>query len=346
MVSVIVPVYNAEADLESCIVSILTQTDGNLELLLVNDGSTDGSQAIMEDWAKRDSRIRLLKQPNRGVSAARNLGLSKAKGEFATFVDSDDTVSGDYLASAQALIEGVSLAAMSELCPGDPYWGDAHILEDGVFALSSDEERMRFMMENFLPCKLGYGLHGKLFRMDFLRKYGIRFPKGVSLGEDMAFLMLCLMRAEGVSVSSQTVYTYYNREHSLSSGVKGKITLREYDGFLSGLAGELPGQFWEACFPVLYMRTMDIQFRQKPAREMAANLVQLDGCRLWKKMAERGAHADSLFRKTLGWKDGSKLYGKLCLYGYLTDCCPVPQCWLGWLLALVLRIQKKERENV
>lgn len=346
MVSVIVPVYNAEADLESCIVSILAQTHGDLELLLVNDGSTDGSQAIMEDWGKRDSRIRLLKQPNRGVSAARNLGLSKAKGEFCAFVDSDDTVSGDYLASALGLMEGVSLAAMSELCPGDPYWGDAHILEDGVFPLSSDEERMRFLLETFLPCKIGYGLHGKLFRTDFLREHGIRFQKGVSVGEDMAFLMVCLMRAEGVAASSQPVYTYVNRENSLSSGEKGRVTLREYDAFLSGVAGALPGQFWEERFPVLYMRTMDVQFRQKPAREMASNLVQLDGCRLWKKMTERSARAYSLFRRTMGWKDGSKLYGKLCLYGYLTDGCPVPQRWLGWLLALALRIPKTGRKEV
>lgn len=96
-VSVIIPVYNVEKYLESCLESIKSQTFTDYELILINDGSTDESVAIMRRYAKTDARIRIISQSNRGVSAARNLGLSVAEGEYVLFVDSDDTILPDAL---------------------------------------------------------------------------------------------------------------------------------------------------------------------------------------------------------------------------------------------------------
>lgn len=96
-ISVIVPVYNVEKELPRCIKSLLTQTYSNFELLLINDGSSDGSPEIMERYAEKDPRIRTLHKKNGGVSSARNRGLEQAKGEYVCFVDADDVVASCYL---------------------------------------------------------------------------------------------------------------------------------------------------------------------------------------------------------------------------------------------------------
>ena len=90
MVSVIVPVYNAEKYIEACVMSILSQTYSDIEVLLINDGSTDQSGHIIDDIAKRDSRISVFHTGNRGVAAARNFGIAQSKGEYIAFLDCDD----------------------------------------------------------------------------------------------------------------------------------------------------------------------------------------------------------------------------------------------------------------
>lgn len=97
MISVIIPVYNAASCLCRCLDSVLNSTHRELELILVNDGSTDGSAVICEEYAARDSRIVLLSQENLGVSAARNLGLKTCHGKWVVFVDADDRISPDFL---------------------------------------------------------------------------------------------------------------------------------------------------------------------------------------------------------------------------------------------------------
>lgn len=97
MYSVIIPVYEARDSLDRCVKSWLAQTEGDLELLLVDDGSTDGSRELCEKWAKKDARVRVLHQKNAGVSAARNAGIDAARGEHMFFTDSDDYVAPDYL---------------------------------------------------------------------------------------------------------------------------------------------------------------------------------------------------------------------------------------------------------
>ena len=97
MISVIVPVYNVETYLEECLDSIQNQTYTNLEVLLVNDGSTDGSQAICERYCQTDKRFRLMNQTNQGQSVARNTGVAASKGEYIAFVDSDDIILANYL---------------------------------------------------------------------------------------------------------------------------------------------------------------------------------------------------------------------------------------------------------
>ena len=106
-VSVIVPVYNLEDYIERCVESIISQTYTNIEIILINDGSVDSSLEKCMEYAKKDNRIIVLDQKNKGVSAARNLGLDKATGKYVTFVDGDDCIHGKYI---EILISGFNNA--------------------------------------------------------------------------------------------------------------------------------------------------------------------------------------------------------------------------------------------
>ena len=105
LVSIIVPVYQVEAYISECVESLLAQTYTNLEILLVDDGSTDSSGEICDEYAVKDDRVRVVHQRNQGPSVARNSGLDHMKGEYVAFVDSDDVVLPDFIESLYELLE-------------------------------------------------------------------------------------------------------------------------------------------------------------------------------------------------------------------------------------------------
>ena len=105
LISIIVPVYNVEKYVAECIESIIKQTYQNLEILLIDDGSTDNSGKICDKYAEKDKRIKIIHKENGGVSSARNLGLDLAQGEYIAFIDSDDFVSNKYIESLYSAIE-------------------------------------------------------------------------------------------------------------------------------------------------------------------------------------------------------------------------------------------------
>lgn len=107
MISIIVPIYNTEQYLKACIESLIRQTEKDLQIILVNDGSTDDSLAIAQSYAKQDARIEVYSQPNAGQSAARNKGMTHAKGEYIAFADSDDSLESDWCERHLAAIDGV-----------------------------------------------------------------------------------------------------------------------------------------------------------------------------------------------------------------------------------------------
>ncbi|MBQ9551815.1 MAG: glycosyltransferase [Clostridia bacterium] len=183
LISVVIPVYNAQAYLTQCLESVLTNTWRSLEILCVNDGSTDQSKQIILDYAKKDERVILIDQPNGGVSAARNAGLAQAHGDCVAFVDADDFVAPDYFASlADALEEsGADIA----VC--DAFRGPDAFLEEAQHAYVPDTAAEysacgdRVLSDSFL---LNY-IWGRLYTVSCLE--GARFPASLSLGEDTAF---------------------------------------------------------------------------------------------------------------------------------------------------------------
>ena len=206
LVSVIVPVYNSEKNLEKCIESILQQTWKNLEIILVDDGSTDNSPAICDELHKRDIRIHVIHQKNQGVSCARNVGLECANGEYIAFVDSDDELSVD---SIQIRVHGIGEADL--LVAG---YDVVNFQDEKIYSIDSygsgectQLEMLKLMFGEHSCGYQGY-LWNKLFKMKIIRECGLKFRENIYYNEDRLFIVQYLIKSSQVSFENKPVYRY------------------------------------------------------------------------------------------------------------------------------------------
>lgn len=211
-ISVIVPVYQASAYLEQCVRSLLAQTFSDWELILVDDGSTDGSLELCQRYAKSDSRIKVLHQSNAGVSAARNTGLTAAKGLWIAFVDADDWVEPEYLQNLYAQCGNAQIS----LC--DVADGESRMLADETISV----ETMRTTPSRYAQLPYINYVYNKLFARSLLFPDGPRFDVQRRRGEDAAFVEACLLRCHTIAVCPEKLYHYRATPES--------VTHRFYDG--------------------------------------------------------------------------------------------------------------------
>ena len=214
LISVIIPVYNVAPYLERCLDSVAAQTWENLEVWLVDDGSTDGSLALCEARAEQDSRFRVLRQANAGVSAARNRGMDHAAGQYLQFVDGDDFLPPD---ATENLVR-TAAATGADLVVGR-FWRVAggraavrgHIREARVLTRQDYAEEMLKAPANFY-----YGvLWNKLYRRSIVEAGHLRCDPGVSWCEDFLFNLEYLRRARLIAACARPVYCYVKRSGSL-----------------------------------------------------------------------------------------------------------------------------------
>lgn len=209
LVSVIVPVYNAASYLPSTVASICAQSYTKLEILLINDGSTDGSLPICREWAAKDSRIRVLNHDNCGASMTRNRGIEEATGDYIMFVDSDDVV-------APICVEQLLQAASSsdaDVVVGDVIVGDAVPLSLG----SGGGKAVRVSrLEAFdhLARYEWWGPYCKLYKASFLKRF--RFPNA-TLSEDYVLMVQLFDQAETMAHLPLPLYAYRKHADSLST---------------------------------------------------------------------------------------------------------------------------------
>lgn len=212
--SVIVPVYNAARYLRRCLDSLLGQTYRELEIICVNDGSTDDSAAILDAYAAKDARIQVIHQGNAGVSAARNRGLDAATGEFVTFVDADDWVEP----WGYERVMGCFSDDIDVLCFGSVVEGTAP---------ENEKLDMDAYLTNVVPgkcalaCNSGGAMNGciwnKVFRRSLLEKTRIRFFKGIAYGEDVAFCY-CVAGVGGRAYAVDDRIYHYAMHESSATG--------------------------------------------------------------------------------------------------------------------------------
>lgn len=201
--SVIIPVYNAKETLRRCLDSLVGQQFSNYELLLINDGSTDGSDAICREYASTYSCVRYFAKENGGVSSARNLGLEQAKGEYILFVDSDDYVSADYFASlSSALKNGTADLLMfgySNFGGVSTEWDTGEFYENEEVGVA---ERISSAMQQYLFSSL----LSKVFKKQIIEQYNMRFGNDLVIGEDQAFIFTYAMHIRSIGSIEDHLY--------------------------------------------------------------------------------------------------------------------------------------------
>lgn len=204
LVSIIVPVYNAEKYLNRCVDSILSQTMTDFELLLIDDGSKDNSGRICDEYAENDARVRVFHKPNGGVSSARNLGLDNAKGEWITFVDADDVI--------RACFSDIDWNILSEDLVCFPSYS---IYNDSTVFLNSIERRDGiYMPAKSFYCGILYEVvlrttWSKLFKHSLIDD--LRFNENIKIGEDQLYILQYLYKAKSIRYESGIAfYDYYS----------------------------------------------------------------------------------------------------------------------------------------
>ena len=278
-ISVIVPVFNSEEYLTECLDSILNQTFSDIEIICVDDGSDDNSLNILKDYHKKDNRIKIISQENKGLSATRNVALENAAGDYIAFIDSDDYFE---LNALEDLYYKTTLYdadfTMSKLLNFDdktgksrptPYF-DMKYLKEMV-----GEKPFNYSDVNDVLFKMCVTAPGKLFRKDFIEN--IRFEEGL-LFEDSLFFIKCMLKADKVYFHDEYIYNRRNHDSSITNSYFDQFSdvLIIYDKIAEELRknnvyDEVKVQFFNSKCQLVFMR-----FKQVKDKTEFFNLIKTD----------------------------------------------------------------------
>ena len=315
LISVIVPVYNVMPYLREAIDSVRNQSYRNLEIIIVDDGSTDGSEEICSHYAKIDKRIRLIKQPNKGLSAARNVGLDLATGEYVTFLDPDDAYLKTFIEKMLAAL--ITTKADVAVCRYKVIKTERNLKDKGKAYPSINPgtcnrtEALRFLVDGSLNCSVW----NKIYRRELWNI--VRFPLG-HVFEDMETMFKILDSSKLISVLDEPLYLHRKRIGSITATISAK-NMRDrylaYAHFVSFVTSHSPGLF--SVEDVMhchrsYLNSMIISYTKCPSVTLREKLR--------KKIIRTGRELEI---EKLGFRSRAA-YGMLCT-------CP-------WLLKVVYKI--------
>lgn len=244
LVSIVVPIYNTECFLDRCLKSITGQTCTDLEIILVDDGSTDTSSDIAERYESKDKRVRLIKQANRGASSARNTGLDSSHGDYVMFVDSDDWIDSNMV---EVLVKDIKEEKADMVISQVPY--DRHI---------SEVKKMdKIETMSILLNRAWWSPYGKIFCKTAIQD--IRFPKA-TISEDYVFMLHTILNCETIYYTPECFYHREIREGSLSRLSISERKFEEYDN---------------VSYVANFIRQNYPQFRQPAEARMAETSLKL-----------------------------------------------------------------------
>lgn len=277
LISVIVPVYNVEPYLKRCLSSILAQTYRNLEIICVNDGSTDNSLDILNEFAEKDSRIKVLSQANSGVSTARNAGIDQAHGEYITFVDSDDTVQESMYTTLMALFDEEEIDIVH--CGYrrvDPDGSIKDVTGTGKCVIQSSTEAL----ECLITGKLFVGsLCNKIYKIELFQD--IRLDPTIRINEDILANIHLFLKARKSCFIDLPLYVVYSRNGSATNATKEK-RIAEDSAFVSG-------KIWELF--------QDTSLREPAAERLYKSLVGLFQVTSFSKEKDRNVKKKELIQE-------------------------------------------------
>ena len=223
LISVIIPLYNCERYIEECIESISNQSlVDQIEVIIIDDGSTDDSFKTASNYLKKyNIQGMILKQQNRGVSAARNAGIESAKGEFITFVDADDTVISDCM----ELLYDLAMERRSDMVYGGVREVNAELKEVKKYNKNYFEGSGIETAIEFLKRDIWIRLGAFIISTDLINDKNIRFSEGCKYGEDQEFILKCIVHCNSVGTVAKTIYNY----RQYDSSAMRKVSLEQFD---------------------------------------------------------------------------------------------------------------------
>ena len=282
IVSIIIPVYNAQKYLANTLDSVLKQTYKNLEIILVDDGSTDNTEEICESYAKIDSRIKVINKENGGVSSARNYGLALAKGEYISFVDSDDFLVADMI---ETLVDDIQTTNAEVAVCG--YW---HVTEEEYKNIINNSKSRALTKLELLSNPINYFysktlmpfMWNKIFERRLIEK--IKFDETINYGEDYLFCAMAYMKANKACYRTDKKYFYIKRNDGLSMS-EGSVEFWSgyarskkilYDKFVEINAGEdlLKGIWREYCIAIIAIYRYVVHKRLKKEYDKITKLYR------------------------------------------------------------------------
>ncbi len=216
-VSIIIPVYNGEKYLAECIESVLNQTYGNIELILIDDGSTDNSGKICDEYSQKDSRVIALHQPNSGVSIARNKALVVATGDYIGFIDADDIIKNNYYEIMTKSLEKSGLDIV--MCDSAHFSDDAEksVYDDTVNNLESGNILKENITSDLLT-ELAGVVWKCVYKKELIKNNNIYFPENLPLSEDRIFNLYAMGYSNGICYVKEPLYL--RRHHGENAVLK------------------------------------------------------------------------------------------------------------------------------
>lgn len=301
LVSVIIPVYNVEDYLEKCINSVLNQQYEKLQIIIVNDGSTDRSAEICGEYEKKDSRIEVIHQKNSGLSAARNVALKRAVGDYIIFVDGDDYISPQLVGKTICYMEKFDMCVYryqyeysnGSVGPCGYGWG-----ENKLFDIRSEEDKIRFFNKIFFFYRCGWNVCHRMFKRSIIQKYNLKFQDTKEIfAEDHVFTYQYTLHVDSCIVLDDILYHYVERSNSImhtldmESVFKRLVKLSRIEEAYAKIAG-YPGvedNFWIYASIIFYghycmvenkygfeeiLKYKDIQLQDTKLREYAEKVCR------------------------------------------------------------------------
>ncbi len=231
LISVIVPIYNVERYLPKCVSSILDQTYHNIQIILVDDGSTDNSGRICDEYAEKDSRIEVIHKENGGLVSARKAGLLVATGQYIGFVDGDDYIDGNMY---ERLLENLTITEADFVHMG--YYKGKMILSRLSDKVVDIRQNKSWFIENYILSSVNEeyvspSIWSKLFKANFIKECYLEVPDSQSLGEDLISLIVCVLKGEKLSIMDSSCYHYCVRNTSITQEQNGKAFLETIKAF-------------------------------------------------------------------------------------------------------------------
>ena len=268
LLSIIIPVYNGEKYIKKCLDSVLSQTYSNIEVIIINDGSTDNSYQILQEYAKKDHRIFLLNQENVGSSLTRNTGIKYAKGEYITFVDIDDYLEKDtYEKVIAKLQDDIDIACFSVSCDYiKENYSINKVLKSGIF--SKDEAVIELFTKDIFNA-----LWNKVYKASLIKDKDY-FPHEFNQGEDLIFNCKVFKQANKILLMNDIFYHYIYQENAtmISSFTKDNdLVLKNKQKYVFELLSDIDMQIYydymlkeyEVFVINLFMTNNNLSFKAK-----------------------------------------------------------------------------------